>query len=234
MNYGYVRVSTPKQNIERQIRNIQMVCPEAVIIKEIYTRTRFYGRKEWNRLMKQVRPNDTIYFDSVSRMSGNEEEGFQLYEELYRKDINLVFLKEPHINTETYKNALESQISMTGTTVDYILEGVNKYLLALAKEQIRLAFLQSEKEVLDLRQRTKEGIETARLSGKQIGLKAGTRLITQKSIEAKQLIQKHNKSFGGSLSNEETWKLCGISKMTFYKYKEELRVEWMEKREGCT
>lgn len=222
MKYGYVRVSTPKQNIERQIRNIVAVCPEAIIIKEVYTRTSFYGRKEWNRLMKLVKLVDEIYFDSVSRMSGNEEEGFQLYEELFRNNINLIFLKEPHINTETYKKALESQVSMTGTTVDYILEGINKYLMALAKEQIRLAFLQSEKEVTDLRQRTREGIETARLSGKQIGLKAGTRLVTKKSVESKQLILKHNKTFGGSLSNEETWKLCGISKMSFYKYKDEL------------
>ena len=35
--------------------------------------------------------------------------------------------------------------------------------------QIKIAFDQAEKEVMDLRQRTKEGIETARLAGKQIG-----------------------------------------------------------------
>ena len=63
---------------------------------------------------------------------------------------------------------------MTGTNVDFILEGVNKYLMSLAKEQIRLAFEQSEKEVQDLHQRTKEGIETARLNGKQIGQKQGS------------------------------------------------------------
>ena len=75
--------------------------------------------------------------------------------------MNLIFLKEPQINTDTYKKALENNIQLTGSNVDYILEGVNKYLLALAKEQIRLAFEQSEKEVSDLHQRTKEGIETA-------------------------------------------------------------------------
>ena len=57
--------------------------------------------------------------------------------------------------------------------MDFILDGVNKYLLALAKEQIRLAFEQAEKEVQDLHQRTAEGIETARLAGKQIGQKPG-------------------------------------------------------------
>lgn len=55
----------------------------------------------------------------------------------------------------------------TVSKVIFILGGVNKYLMSLAKEQIRLAFEQSEKEVQDLHQRTKEGIETARLNGKQ-------------------------------------------------------------------
>jgi hypothetical protein len=43
--------------------------------------------------------------------------------------------------------------------------------MALAEEQIRIAFEQSKKEVLDLRQRTSEGMFTAKLSGKQIGQK---------------------------------------------------------------
>ena len=108
-----------------------------------------------------------------------------------------MFLKEPHINTDTYQKALENNIQLTGSNVDYILQGINQYLMALAKEQIRLAFEQSEKEVADLRQRTKEGIETARLNGKQIGLVKGTKLTTKKSVIAKQQIVKYNKDFQG-------------------------------------
>ena len=44
--YGYCRVSSKKQNIERQVRNILAVYPTAIIVKEVYTRTSFYGRKE--------------------------------------------------------------------------------------------------------------------------------------------------------------------------------------------
>mgnify|MGYP000479516336 CR=1 FL=1 len=43
---------------------------------------------------------------------------------------------------------------------------------------------------MDLRQRTKEGIETARLNGKQIGQVKGAKLETKKSVEAKELIKK--------------------------------------------
>ena len=94
--------------------------------------------------------------------------------------------------------------------------------MALAKEQIRLAFEQAEKEVDDLHQRTREGIQTARLNGKQIGQRPGAKLSVKKADPAKEIIMKHNKDFGGQLSNEETWRLAGISKMTFYKYKREL------------
>lgn len=221
--YGYCRISRAKQSIERQIRNILAEFPRAIIIQEVFTRTSL-NRKEWIKLYNKVKSGDTIVFDSVSRMSGNAEEGFAAYEELYNRGVNLVFLKEPHINTDTYKKAIENNIELTGSNIDYILEGVNKYLMSLAKEQIRLAFEQSQKEVDDLHQRTKEGIETARLSGKQIGQPKGAKLSTKKSIEAKAIIEKHSKSFNGTLSDDECIKLAGISRNSFYKYKAEIKA----------
>ena len=115
-------------------------------------------------------------------MSRNAEEGFQLYEELFNLGIDPVFLKEQHINTDTYKKALENNVQLTGTNVGFILEGINKYLLSLAKEQIKIAFEQSEEEVLDLHQRTSEGIKTAKLNGKQIGRIKGNKYTTKKEI----------------------------------------------------
>lgn len=106
--YGYCRISTPKQNIDRQERNILEVYPSAHIVKEVYTGTKTIGRKEWSKLYKPVKQEAvagkeiTIIFDSVSRMSRNAEEGFTLYEELFNLGIILVFLKEQHINTDTY------------------------------------------------------------------------------------------------------------------------------------
>ncbi|HID0816086.1 recombinase family protein [Clostridium botulinum] len=220
--YGYCRISTNKQSIERQQRNILSMYKDAIIINEVFTGTKIYERKEFNKLLKQVKKGDIIVFDSVSRMSRNSEEGFKLYEDLFNRDIELVFIKEQHINTETYKKALTNNIEMTGTNVDFILEGVNKYLLALAKEQIKIAFNQAEKEVKDLHQRTKEGIETARLNGKQIGQKQGTKLVTKKSITAKEDIIKYSKDFKGTLKDIEVIKLTGLARNTYYKYKKEI------------
>lgn len=224
MRYGYCRISRPKQSIERQIRNIKAQYPDAVIVQEVFTRTRM-DRREWQKLMKRVKAGDTIIFDSVSRMSGNAEEGFAAYEELFNRGVNLVFLKEPHINTDTYKKALENNVQLTGSNVDYILEGINRYLMELAKEQIRLAFEQSEKEVEDLHQRTREGIETARLNGKQIGRKKDAKITTKKSIVAKEVIRKHSRDFNGTLDDADVMQLAGLSRNTYYKYKREMRED---------
>lgn len=224
MEYGYARVSTQSQNIDRQIRNIKAAYPNAKIFQEVYTGTKMKGRDRLEHLTKIVKPADTIIFDSVSRMSRNAEEGFNLYENLYTRGINLVFLKEPHINTETYRKALAAKVELTGGKVDFILEGVNRYLLELAKEQIRLAFEQAQKEVDDLRQRTREGMETARKNGKQIGSARGDKYSVKKAITAKTIMQKHCRDFGGMLSDKEVMELAKITAKTFYKYKQELKT----------
>lgn len=225
--YGYCRISTAQQSIERQVRNILKEYPNAIIIKEVYTGTKIYNRKEFNKLLEKVKEGDTIVFDSVSRMSRNTESGFILYEELFNKGIDLIFLKEQHISTTTYKKTLNNQIEMTNTNADILLKAINEYLMILAKEQIKLAFLQAEKEVKDLQQRTKEGIETARLNGKQIGGVEGKKLTTKKSIEAKSLIKQYNKAFDGTLNDIDTIsiiksKLNKLDRGTYYKYKKEL------------
>ena len=220
--YGYCRVSTMKQSIKRQIENIKREYPEAIIVEENYTGTTL-DRPEWLKIYRVVHEGDTVVFDQVSRMSRDAEEGFRIYEELYRKGVNLIFLKEPHINTDTYKSAANNSIPMTNTNVDLILEGINKYLLSLAKEQIKIAFEQAEKEVEDLHQRTREGIAIARMNGKQIGQPKGAKLTTKKSIKAKDIIKKKSRDFDGTLSDVDIMKLTGLSRGAYYKYKRELK-----------
>lgn len=231
--YGYCRISRRSQRIERQERNILNAYPSAYIIKEVYTGTKIQGRKELDKLLKIVKENDTIVFDSASRMSRNQDEAIELYEELFTKNINLVFLKEPHINTDTFKNTLNNQINInlktgndaTDTFINGIIDALNRYTIDLAKEQIKLVFAQAQKEVDDLRQRTVEGLITARLENKQIGQRKGAKLTTKKSIIAKEIIKKHSKDFDGTLNDLEVMKLAEVSRNTYYKYKRELQEE---------
>lgn len=222
--YGYCRISRRTQSIDRQVRNIKEHYPNAIIVEEAFTGTRI-DRPAWIRLFRQLQEGDTVVFDSVSRMSRDAEDGSATYRDLFERGVELVFLKEHYIDTATYKNAIQGKIEMTGTDIDLILDGINKYLLRLAEDQIRLAFEQAEKEVEDLHQRTREGIQTARLAGKQIGGVPGRKLTTKKSIIAKQEIRKYSRDFEGSLTDKDVIKLVGLARGTYYKYKRELREE---------
>lgn len=225
MIYGYARISTKKQSIERQIRNIKSAYPEALIIQEAYSGTKI-ERPEWTKLYKKLAEGDTVVFDSVSRMSRNAEEGTKVYFELFERGVELVFLKEGYINTSVYSESLRDKVELQGTIEDELFKGINNYFRKLAERQIIIAFEQSEKEVADLHQRTKEGIETARLNGKQIGRAEGSKVVTKKSVEAKKLIRKYSQDFEGSLNDIDVMTLTKLSRNTYYKYKRELKGDF--------
>ena len=229
--YAYCRVSTQRQDLQRQIDNITKLYPSAVIYSDKFTGATT-DRPNWNKLHKILTAGDTVVFDSVSRMSRNAAEGAALYEELYSRGVNLIFLNEPHCNTDTYKQSAAQSIPETGNEIaDIYIQATNKVIMILAKRQIEIAFEQAEKERKDICKRVREGMQSkkkaAAAEGITItyGLEKGAKLTTKKSIAAKQIILKHCKDFGGSLTDEETAKQAGISRNTYYKYKAELRAE---------
>ena len=231
MIYAYCRVSTPHQRLERQITNITELYPKATIFREFYTGTT-QNRPNWNKLIEQIKAGDTIVFDSVSRMSRNAQEGFKDYKALYQRGIHLIFLNEPLINTSVFdstkNNLLSIQVETGNEAVDNFFKGnvrlINDFLMALAEEQIKAAFEQSEKEVTDLHSRISQGMREAKRNGTHIGLPKGTTLTTKKSIQCKAIIKKHSKDFGGSLEDPDVIKLCGCSRNSYYKYKKEAKI----------
>ncbi|MGL4567728.1 MAG: recombinase family protein [Fusobacteriaceae bacterium] len=225
MIYGYCRISKKTQDITRQERNITAIEPKAKLYFEAYTGTTT-ERPEYQKLLKKLKKGDTVLFDSVSRMSRNSEEGVKDYFTLYEKGVELIFLKEPYINSEVYRKATEKPLEEVGHKIaDLYIKATNEALKLLAEEQIEIAFKQAEKEVLDLQQRTKEGLRTARAKGKKVGRPSGADIITQKEIDSKKLMRLHCKSFGGSMTNETAMNFLKLSRNTFYKYLKQLKEE---------
>ena len=240
--FGYARISTLKQHIQRQIDNIKDMYPDALIIEETYTGTTT-DRPAWNKLYKQLQEGDTVIFDEVSRMSRNADEGVQLYEELFNKGVNMIFIKEPHVNSSVYRDKLQKQverISGTGSEatdklLNSIMDALHEYTIDLAREQIRLAFQTAQSEVDYMRQRTKEGVKRAKERYERetvlglpheknnVGRKADSKIETKKAKAAKEVILKHSKTFGGTLADDEVRKLAGVSRNTYYRLKAELK-----------
>lgn len=227
--YGYCRISTMKQKIARQIDNIKKEYPDATIITEEWSGTTL-DRPNFNKLIKNVKQGDTIVFDEVSRMSRNASEGIELYEQLFDKGINLVFIKEPHINTSVYRDRMNKQIEKLSSTgskaTDKLLESImtalHEYTIDLAREQIELAFKTAQAEVDFLHQRTSEGVRKAQAQGKQVGRKQGAQIETKKAKECKARIMELSKDFNGTNKDTEVMLILGIARNSYYKYKREL------------
>lgn len=233
MKFAYIRVSTDRQNLQRQINSISAAFPE--ISPKDYFQDKFTGttqdRPAWNKLLQKVQEGDTIIFDEVSRMSRDADEGARQYEELYKKGVNLVFLNEPYCNTDAYRAAAAASIPATGNEIaDIYIEATNKVLMILAKKQIHLAFEQAEKELQDKIRRVKDGMKA---SGNMGGRKQGFTYTSDKVKAARAMIEKDAKEFGGTRTDAEIMRTAVIvngekqfiSRDTFYRLKREIRAE---------
>ena len=234
MVVGYARVSTPKQKLERQIKNLKAAYPDIIIVAEVYTGSTD-NRPKWNKLMRQCRAGivEKLVFDEVSRFSRNAEEAIIEYKELYNLGIELEFLKEPHINSKIYRDATERKIDIdtetmdieTANLIDTVIGGLNDYLMAIAEKQIYLAFEHAQKEREFLSKRTSEGLKQAKLMGSKVGRQKGEKLETKRMKKAKRRIRRLYKLFGGPLSATDTIRAIQVTKSTFYRYLEQMRDE---------
>lgn len=216
--YGYVRVSTASQKVERQIENIKRYCPEAIIVVEKCSGKNIAGRDEFVGLLEKLKKNDELIFDEVSRMSRNAEEGYELYIELISKNIELTFLKETHINSKEFLKRMNRHIERVKSDnkhvdklINGILELVEKFEKDNLKENIRLAFERAENERLYMLQRQSEGYKALKERGEWD--KIGRPTLEMENIEkVKELINT-------GVSIVEACRTVGIGRSTWYKYK---------------
>ena len=219
--YGYARVSTARQQLDRQIANIHAAYPDAQIVSEKFTGTTT-DRPAWSKLCKAVKAGDTIVFDEVSRMARNAAEGFTVYQDLYSRGINLVFLKEAHINTAVYAETAQAPSTGDKDLDETLIAGINAYLLRLARRQIQIAFDAAQAEVDHLHARVSEGMKATGAGEKIAAARTGQTYETKKSKACKADIRRLSRDFDGSLSDMDVIKYLGIARNSYYKYKREL------------
>lgn len=149
--YGYARVSTKHQNLERQIQALE----EYGITKENLFIDKKSG-KDFNRqdyqLLKQIlkrTQNNVLVIKSIDRLGRNYQEIKREWEELATElKTDIVVLDMPILDTRKYKDTMGNFIS------DLILQ-VLSYV--------------AENERTNIRQRQAEGIAIAKAQGKRFG-----------------------------------------------------------------
>ena len=74
MIYGYIRVSTKEQNIERQLNALHKIniSNQDIYIDKISGKD--FKRPNYKKLLKKLKANDILYIKSIDRLGRNYEE----------------------------------------------------------------------------------------------------------------------------------------------------------------
>lgn len=97
MNYAYIRVSTGKQEYERQFYALKdcNVPKENIFCETISGTKKTQTRPEFERMVSQLNKGDVVYFESMSRMSRSVIDMVETAERLVKKhNITIKFIKE--------------------------------------------------------------------------------------------------------------------------------------------
>ena len=179
MKLGYARCSTLDQNLDWQIDALTKEGCDR-IFQEKFTGTR-KDRPELLRMMDMLREGDTVIICELTRLSRSVKDLFDLVEQVEKAGANIKSLKEPWLDTTTPQ----------GRLLFTIFSGVSQF----------------ERELI--RERTMEGLASARASGRM-----GGRPGKDKKIVEQALTLYDSKAY----SVDEISKTTGISRATLYKY----------------
>ena len=204
MIYGYLRVSTKEQNLDRQYQGIKEYCTsnnikfKDVVIFEDKQSGKDMERSQYKALKEAIKKGDTLIIKELDRLGRNKE---QIKQELdYYRALG-VKIKILNIPT-TLIDLPEGQ--------EWVFEMINNIL-------IEVLGAIAEEERNKIRQRQAEGIQEALKKGVKFGREKRSVDTLPKDFE-KIYRRLKSKSGKGTLTNEEGAKLLGITRMTLYRY----------------
>lgn len=188
--YGYVRVSTREQNLDRQILAMK---EEGIEDKDIFSDQmsgKNFDRPKYNRLMKKLKPGDLLVIKSIDRLGRNYMEILEQWRIITKnKKANIKVIDMPLLNTETGHGDL------TGVFISDLVLQILAYV--------------AETERAFIKQRQAEGIAVAKKNGVKFGR---AKIDVPTDFEEYYRLWKDKK-----ISVREGAKAVGMSPSTFYR-----------------
>ncbi len=188
--YGYARVSTTGQNLDRQMISLR----EAGIAEEnIYADKKSgkdFERPAWRKLLRRLRAGDVLVVPSLDRFGRNYEEMTSVWSDLVKtRNIHIRVLDMPILDTTVGQ----------GLTAAFIGDLVLRVLSYVA-----------ETERAHIRERQRQGIAAAKARGVRFGRPLMPRPENLDEVLAR--LARHE------LSTRAAAKLCNVSKTTIWRF----------------
>ncbi len=150
MNYGYARVSTINQHIDRQIDELHKVGLMDYQIFVDKESGKDFNRTNYKKLLRKLKSGDILFIKSIDRLGRNYNMILDEWRILTKeKNIDIVVIDMPLLDTR--------------------IEGKNLVGKFIADVVLQVLSFVAENERETMRQRQQEGIRMARLRGVKFG-----------------------------------------------------------------
>lgn len=190
MNYGYARVSTIAQNLDRQLDELTKL---GIDENHIYTDKesgKDFDRKNYKKLVRKLKPSDVLFIKSIDRLGRNYNMVLDEWRFLTKeKGIDIVVIDMPLLDTR--------------------IEGKNLVGKFIADVVLQVLSFVAENERETMRQRQAEGIKMAKLRGVKFGRPSLN--IPDGFIE---IVKSYKK---GEITSSQAVSKSGLTRGTFYR-----------------
>ena len=185
--YGYIRVSTKEQNEARQkLAMAEFGIPERDVTMDKQSGKDF-ERPGYKRLLKKLKPGDTLVIKSIDRLGRDYEEILEQWRVITKeKQAAIVVLDMPLLDTRQGRD-------LTGTLIADIVLQLLSYVAQQEREFIR--------------QRQAEGIAAAKANGQKFGRPKKERPAGYEGVR--------DEWARGELSSRGAAKKLGVARNTF-------------------
>lgn len=190
MNYGYARVSTTNQNLDRQLDELNK---KGIEEKYIYTDKesgKDFNRTNYKKLLKKLKSGDVLFIKSIDRLGRNYNMILDEWRILTKeKGIDIVVIDMPLLDTR--------------------IEGKNLVGKFIADVVLQVLSFVAENERETMKQRQAEGIRMAKLRGVKFGRPA---ISTPKNFD--EIV---NLFLNKEVTSKQAIEMSGLSRGTFYR-----------------
>lgn len=198
MKYGYVRVSTAQQHIDRQIDALLELGLDKSCIYIDYESGKDFNRRNYKKLIRKLKKDDLVIIKSIDRLG---------------RDYNMIIDEWRLITKEKEADIMVIDMPLLDTRI----EGKNlvgKFISDIVLQVLSFV-AQNERETMRVRQA--EGIKTAKARGVKFGRPRIT-LPNNFEIVARQYLNKE-------ITNKKACEILGMTRGSFFRYLKELEIK---------
>ena len=194
MIYGYCRVSTKHQSLQRQLDTlIKYGISQRFIFSDKYS-GKTLDREGLNELLSVLKSGDSIVVKEIDRLGRNRKETKELILHFIKNDIELICLDMPYLKEFIINKIKENEgfmEIMANALLDVILE---------VAEQERKKIVHSTTE------------------GRKKALSTGTKFGREQKVSIEVFKEYYQKYLAREMKAMDIQKTLGISKQSYYNY----------------